>query len=234
MLLLGALFFAVDRARRAPDARRIVVDAAVVRAVELDHERRVGKPPTERERAELVERWIDEEVRVREAERLGLARGDVIVRRRLLQKMDLVLDQTSRLDPHAPPRTVSVERVTVEHVFFARSRPRAEDDALAARASLAAGRDAATLGDPFPHGGRLAERTRGELTAVLGAAAGELWSARDGEWHGPLVGAAGLHVARVVSRATRDEPAPDAPDADVARRAAIARLRQSYVVEVRR
>ncbi|MCC6646607.1 MAG: hypothetical protein IT374_13675 [Polyangiaceae bacterium] len=234
MLLLGGLFFALDRAWRAPDARRVVVDAAVVRALELDHARRVGKPPTAREREQAIERWIDEEVRVREAERLGLARGDVIVRRRLVQKVDIVLDETTRLDPHAPPRVVPVERVTVEHVFLSRARPSVDSDAQAVLAALRQGREPGSLGDPFPHGGRLAERTETELGAVLGGAARELWRQRDGEWHGPLAGAAGVHVARVVTRAIRDEPAPGVPDQDAARRAAIARLRAGYVVEVRR
>lgn len=234
-LLLGGAFFAVDRALRPPDPRRIVVDAAVLRGVEADHQRRVGRAPSARERDELVERWIDEEVRVREAERLGLARGDVIVRRRLVQKMDQILDQTTRLEPHAPPRSVAVERITVDHVFLSSARPSAEADARAALAEVVVGRDPGALGDPFPHGARLRERTRTELASLLGArAADELWLAPDAAWRGPIVGAAGLHVARVVERVTREELESGAPDPDAARRAALARLRASYAIEVRR
>ncbi len=234
MLVLGACFFAVDRALSPPDPRRVVVDAAVRRGIELDLERRVGRAPTAREREEQVERFIDDEVRVREAERLGLARGDVIVRRRLVQKMDQILDQTSRLEAHAPPRVVSVERLTVEHVFFSSARANAESDARRALDEVVAGRDPAALGDPFPHGNRLRARTRAELATLLGPqAADELFAAPDAAWRGPIVGAAGLHLARVVERDTRDEPAPSAPDAEAARRDALLRLRARYVIEVR-
>ncbi len=234
MLLLGALLFAVDRARRAPDARRVIVDAGVLRAIDLDHRRRLGRAPTAQERAVLVERWIDEEVRVREAERLGLAQGDVIVRRRLLQKMDQILDQTARLDPHAPPRVVRVERLSVEHVFFSRGRGDAERDARDAAAALTAGTDPATLGDPFPLGATLRARTRAQLTSALGdAAAASLWSSPDDGWRA-VEGAAGWHAARVVGRTADEEREAGAADVEAARRDAQAKLRARYVVEVRR
>src|SRR4051812_42950996 len=90
-LAIGALLFMLHARLHPPGGERIVVSSAFLDALRQDHARRTGHPPTADEERGLVERHVDEEVLYREALALGLDRGDVIVRRRLIQKMEFVI-----------------------------------------------------------------------------------------------------------------------------------------------
>ena len=71
------------------EARRtITLDAAFVDGLEA---RAVGRTGRTVDRASVERAWIREEVLVREARALGFDRGDPVVRRRLVQKMEIWL-----------------------------------------------------------------------------------------------------------------------------------------------
>src|SRR5262249_43151012 len=138
---LGVVLFALHARLQPRD--RIVISSAFVEALRQDHARRTGKPPTPEEERGLVERYVDEEVLDREALALGLDRGDVIVRRRLVQKMEFVTrdaapageptdaDLQRLLDAH-PERYGGPGVMSFRHVFLARDR---RGDALGADAA---------------------------------------------------------------------------------------------------
>src|SRR5215471_5929754 len=90
--VLGALLFALQTRYAASSGRRIVVDASMLRGLRQDFLRRTGSMPDAAEEAALVEQYLDNEVLVREALALGLDRGDMIVRRRLVQKMEFLAE----------------------------------------------------------------------------------------------------------------------------------------------
>src|SRR6185295_8872661 len=83
-----------------PRGRQIVLSESIIHGLRQDHLRRNGALPTASEEAALVQRYIDNEVLYREALALGLDRGDIIVRRRLVQKMEFL---TEGIDPIATP-----------------------------------------------------------------------------------------------------------------------------------
>ena len=103
-LLLGAGIFAVylwlgDEDAGVPD-RRIVVSEAQVEQMAMLWAKRWSRPPTAQELRGLVDARVREEVLYREALALGLDRDDTIVRRRLAQKMEfLIEDLTGRGEP---------------------------------------------------------------------------------------------------------------------------------------
>src|SRR5262245_9650785 len=128
--VLGAAIFAVYRAV-APPARpttTIVLTEAMVDGLRQDYLRRTGTPPSPEEATALIDRFVDSEVLYREALALGLDRGDIIVRRRLVQKMEFLTEglepidaPTDRelqayLDAHAA-RYAQPARVALTHVF---------------------------------------------------------------------------------------------------------------------
>jgi peptidyl-prolyl cis-trans isomerase C len=251
-LVLGVALLAVERRALPAGGREIVVDAAAVRGLAADHERRTGLPPTPAEQAALVTRWLEDEALYREALALGLDRGDVIVRRRLVQKMELL---TEDLEPVPAPddatlaawlaahadRYAAPLRVSLEHVFVAGAHPEA---ARALGARLAAGADARALGDPFLHGRTFAARTTGELARVFGDGFARAAAALPaGTWSAPIRSSYGLHLVRVTARdaggpaalaAVRDAVARDwtAAEREQANRAARARVRARYRVTV--
>lgn len=95
--LIGALIFAADRwwlpGGDAGRETRIVVDAARLKALEGNFQRTWRRPPDERERRELIDEYVREEVLNREAGYLGLDRDDTVVRRRLRQKMEFLAEE---------------------------------------------------------------------------------------------------------------------------------------------
>ncbi len=175
--VLAVLLLAVQQRFLRPAPRqRIVVSPDVVRGLRQDFVRRTGGEPAPAEAAALLERYLDNEVLYREALAQGLDRGDIIVRRRLIQKMEFVLEASEPiaapsdaelqqyLDTHAE-RYAMRDRVALTHVFVGTDRhgEAAESQAAALQAQLAAGADPTTLGDPFLRGREFKLYTETEL-----------------------------------------------------------------------
>ena len=85
----------------ATDAsRRITMTAADIQFLAGSWQRRWQRPPTEQELRGLVDARVREEVLYREAVAVGLDRNDIVVRRRMVQKMELLSQDLALLvDP---------------------------------------------------------------------------------------------------------------------------------------
>jgi peptidyl-prolyl cis-trans isomerase C len=257
-VLLGVVVFAVHRwVAPPPRGNRIVVSEAILRGLRQEHLRQNGALPSPEEEAALIQRFVDNEILYREAIAQGLDRGDLIVRRRLVQKMEFVLDGE---DPIAAPTDAELQaylqahaeryavaaRVALTQVFVSTDQHGADAERIAAelRAQLAGGADPSALGDPFLRGREFPQRTEREVAGIFGAPfAAQVMTLPIGEWSGPLRSSYGLHVVRVSERRTGRQPALREVRAAVLRdweeerRAAVnahalARLRQRYVVSV--
>ncbi|MBL9088238.1 MAG: peptidyl-prolyl cis-trans isomerase [Planctomycetia bacterium] len=213
-LLLGAALFAVygwagggaARDVRRPEVRVVEADVTWLRETWT---RQWLREPTDDEMRRLVTEHLQEQLLAREAREMGLDEDDVYVRRRLAQKVDFVLADTSRLaEPtddelrafHAARAAwfSGATRTTFTHVFFTDAH-RAE--AVAARARLEAGGNPFDLGDPILVDAEQREVTREDVAAQFGAAfAAALAALPVGGWHGPIESGYGLHVVRVASR----------------------------------
>ena len=94
-LILGAVIFAaysfVTRHKTDKPGEIVVTQAAIENLV-TGFTRTWQRPPTEDELQGLVRDYIREEAAYREALALGLDRDDMIVRRRLRQKLEFVSD----------------------------------------------------------------------------------------------------------------------------------------------
>jgi peptidyl-prolyl cis-trans isomerase C len=257
-LVLGAAVLALYRSvAPAEPGRQIVLSEDALRGLRQEHLRRTGVPPTPEEEKALIDRFVDNEVLYREALALGLDRGDIIVRRRLIQKMEFLSEATDSgaeptdrelqawIDAH-PERYTIAERVALTQVFAASDRHGDELPAFAARLhdELAGGADPSQLGDPFLRGRAFALSSERELAGVFGPGfAHRVMSLPSGAWSEPIASSYGLHLVRIDER----RPAERSPVADVraavrrdlldARRAAASRralddLRKHYDVRI--
>jgi peptidyl-prolyl cis-trans isomerase C len=235
-LALGAALFALHAAVAPRPADHLEITAAFVDALRAEQRERSGRLPTDAETRGLVERHVGEELLYREALALGLDRGDVIVRRRLVQKMELLARASVREPTDAelaahlaahPDRFRAAEAVSFRHVFVSRDRHGAAAAAKADEllAALRGGADPATLGDPFVAGSSFARRTRADLESTFGAPFAEAALAAPlAGWSGPIASTYGLHL---VHASARDGTAP--PDLAAAR----ARVREDLLTERR-
>lgn len=197
-----------------------MITGAFVEGLRAQARARGGTPEATTDEV-LVASFVRDEVLYREAVARGLEDGDPIVRRRLVQAMELVL--TTELDVPTPDDAAleafltahpsDFERpgmTSLEHVYFARG-PGDAARAAAALEALAAGAEPETLGDPFLPGRSIGPATAARIDATFGPGlSAALTEIELHEWAGPIEGAYGLHLVRVRSRedahlATLDE-----------------------------
>jgi parvulin-like peptidyl-prolyl cis-trans isomerase-like protein len=257
VLVLGVLVFTIHRAVAPPRAsQEIVVSASALDGMREDFRRRTGHLPSPSEEQAMVDAYVGDEILVREGLSLGLDRGDIIVRRRLIQKMEFLLESSEPVPPptdaelaaylaaHAD-RYGSPARVSFTHVFVATSRG-GDGAARSAvlKAELDGGADPGTLGDPFLRGRDFRVQSQAELAGIFGAAfAAEVARLPEGAWSAPIRSSFGWHVIRVSEKRAATAPTLAAVrerverDWRAERRATLdaearARLRARYVVRV--
>ena len=178
-------------------------------------EAQMGRPPTPKELDGLIEQFIREEAYFREAKRLSLDEGDIIVRRRLVQKLRFLTEDIATGQPPAQTdlraffdanseRYRQPARYSFSHRYFSTDRRQnARADAESARA------DAEILGDPFMLQRSYAARSAREIGNLFGTAFAEgLAALEPGDaWQGPIASAYGWHLVRLEARSSAYLPA---------------------------
>jgi PPIC-type PPIASE domain len=173
------------------------------------------RPPSEDELKGLVAGYLKEELLAREARALKLDENDTIVRRRLAQKMEFLVQDTAqlaepgedelrRLHDSQRARFQSTARITFTHIYFNRDRrgARAEADARAALQRLAqAGTNAAELGDRFLAQYDFNDADEQAVAGVLGQEfARQVFGLDVSKWQGPVESGYGLHLVRIAKK----------------------------------
>jgi hypothetical protein len=170
------------------------------------------RPPTQEELRSLVRESLREELLSREARAMGLDENDLIVRRRLAQKLEFLVQDTSRLAEPTdddlrrfydanPDRFQARPKVSFTQVYF--SRERRKDAAGDAKAGLAELSHSPPTARPSDMGDHLLDPEM--LDADAQTVAGQLgkefaravFALPPGAWHGPIESGYGLHLVRV-------------------------------------
>lgn len=220
-LVAGGLLFGVygwlngDRDMSAPRVVRIT--PAEMNWLKESWTRQWQRPPNEQEFRGLVDGYLKEVLLAREAKEMGLDEDDTIVRRRLAQKMEfLVQDTLQQTEPgeeelrafydKARERFQAPARVSFTHIYFNRER-RGERAAVDARSALlqlskpGAGPNPAELGDRFLGQYDFAAVDEQAVASALGPAfASQVFAATPGNWQGLIESGFGLHLVRVTEQ----------------------------------
>ena len=225
-LLLGVAIFGGHRlvtGGRATAPDEIVVTQGRIDALTAAFTRTWQRPPTASERDGLIRDYIREEVYAREAIALGLDKDDVVIRRRLRQKLEFVSDDiAARASPTdsalAAYLAANAERyrksatLSFRQVYLNPDRHRATlaRDAETLHAQLQALRspdDAAELGDATMLEHRFESVGVAELERRFGRAFTEaVASLPTGSWRGPLESGYGMHFVLVTGRVAGASP----------------------------
>lgn len=228
-LLIGAGVFVLYALMQDDETRTITVTPAQVERFAALWRTQTGRTPSDAEMRALIDDHVREEILVREARRLRLDEGDVIVRRRLAQKLSLLSDDVSHLAaPDEAALVAYFEKhrqryatpavITFSHIYFS---PDQREDAAADAARILATLDPdawRTTGDPFMLGRTYAYANplRVQKDFGDGFAAAVMAMPADGTWRGPVESGYGFHLVRVDAHA----PAQGADYASVASRVA--------------
>ncbi len=193
---------------------RIVITQGVVDDLVTQHVAAKGREPSSTELTRLIESYVHDEILYREGARLGLDRDDIVVKRRVRQKIEMIAeeDAATRAPTDADLSAYLVANqarfaqpaiLTFEQVFIGESASgRGVVHAVAVtREALRKGGDPEDLGKPtlLPH---RVTRTPADLVARdFGASfAAALEKAPLGEWVGPIDSSFGAHYVRVSDR----------------------------------
>jgi hypothetical protein len=219
-LLIGAglfvLYSLLNRGERdAP--LDIVVSEARVEALAENFARTWMRPPTAQEMRGLIDDYVAEEVYYREAVAMGLDRDDLVIRRRLRQKMEFISADVAAATPptdaqlqayleqHAE-KFLMPPRLAFRQVYFSTgSRGEgAAHDAEKLLAELGAGRgpaDPLEAGDPTLLPPTMEAAAPQDIADAFGREfAAAIEEAPLGQWSGPIPSGFGMHVVKVDRR----------------------------------
>lgn len=207
--LAGIALFGLFRLLGPTPTDEIVVSADTIERLRSQQLRRLGREPNDAELDAAIRAWADAEMLYREAKALGLDRGDPIVRRRLMQKMQFLFEEAE-----APPEPTDAEleqwiaanrerfeqapRLSFTHVFAASSSRVTPEAKLAEiEQALVEGADPATLGEAFVMGQEITAKTVAELNRQFGSQFGDKLDALSQERADPS-GSKGWHRLRSI------------------------------------
>ncbi|MBR0791902.1 peptidyl-prolyl cis-trans isomerase [Bradyrhizobium manausense] len=172
------------------------------------------RPPRPEEMRGLVTDYSDELLLAREARALGLEDNDVIVRRRLAQKLTFLVQDTAR---RAEPSDADLQqfyaahaehfrsdaRISLRQLYFnPQQRADARSDAISALQQLRGdGTLSTVLGDRLLLEGDFRDETEQSLSAAFGGGfARAVFALEPGAWSGPIQSGYGLHLVQVSAR----------------------------------
>ncbi len=212
-LLIGAVLFAGLSGVQALRRPVVSIDAQDLNQLAAYWEIQMQRPPNKAELRKIIADRIDEELLAREALRLGLDKGDMIIRRRLAQKMAFATEDTAVAEPSeaqlrayyakTADRYAAPARVAFQQVFFSGDRPKGGAEKAAAQALERAeegGREDPT-GDPFLFPLAYDDVSVQDLLRDYGPAfVKTLETAPVGAWTGPVLSPYGWHIVKVTAR----------------------------------
>jgi hypothetical protein len=228
-LALGAVLFGLHGLvgnRRAEAPEKIVVSASQVANLGDAFVRTWRRPPNEQELQGLIEDYIRDEVFYREGRAAGLDRDDVIIRRRVRQKMEFLADDASVPEPSDeqlaaylaanPERFRAEDQLTFHQIFLSAARRANTIDSdskqiasVLARADGAA--EATVLGDPFLLGEEFRDVSPSKLTSIFGESFAKQISVMEKDrWQGPISSGFGQHFVFISERVSGNLPPLDA------------------------
>ena len=215
-LLIGIALFGAYRWMSPGDSGRgrIVITQGVVDDLVTQHVAARGREPSATELNHLIESYVRDEILYREGVKLGLERDDIVVKRRVRQKIEMIAEEDASTQTPTDAdlsayllanqaRFVQPAILTFEQVFIGESTsgPGVVHTVAVTREALRNGADPEELGKPtlLPYRmiltpADLVARDFGESFAAA------LEKVPVGEWAGPIDSSFGAHYVRVSHR----------------------------------
>lgn len=214
-LLLGALLFAVYGLMSGPSGSardEILITAGRIENLAAIYEKTWQRAPTRKELQGLVNDFLREEVTYREGLAMGLDQDDTIIRRRMRQKFEFIVDgQAEAFEPTEEDLQVYLEqqvddfrlepRYTFQQVYL---NPNNYGTNVVAKSkdiiqqASEPGADLSLLGNRSMLQSAVKDRSASDVDRLFGRGfAAALAEQPIGQWCGPLSSGYGLHVVMI-------------------------------------
>ncbi|WP_428410397.1 peptidyl-prolyl cis-trans isomerase [Hyphococcus sp.] len=224
-MIAGAVLFLVNSLVNGGDeptpTYEITVSEGRIRQLAESYRLLSGRFPSETELQALVDDFIQEEIAYREAVAMGLDADDTIVRRRMRQKLDFLVEDTAageepteeelkawfvdHADLYRLPRRISFRHILANGDARGDS---AEKGAAAFLSALEAGAEPGGLGDASMLPEALPLTTQQGVAALFGEDfAATVFETHNEEWFGPVTSPFGAHAVLILSREAARSPA---------------------------
>jgi hypothetical protein len=224
-LLIGLLLFLLYGKAASPsrEGNRITVDRTVVAALAGQFQATWSRPPTPVELKGLVDSYVRDEILYREGVALGLAKDDPVIKRRVRQKLEVLIEEegksgpasdaelTAYLDKNAAkfrmPPVLSFDQVLFEPANYG---DKLESAVTASLAALNKGATPESQGRRSMLPVHVESSPLDQVVRDFGADFGKtLESAPVGQWMGPVRSGFGVHLVRIRERKPGYLPALD-------------------------
>ena len=215
--ILGILILTADLVFNDENEDKITIFESEINSLIGTWVNQVGREPTIQEVDGIIKQLLDEEILYREAIKLGLDKNDIIIKRRLAQKIgflrqeaDSSLPSEKEVNDFYNQNTKKYfvdKRITFSHIYFSESK---DQEAKAARALnlIRSGTTETDFGEPFLLGKNFSSKSIAEIERSFGK---EFSRVVQGiipqEWSGPLNSEYGSHLIFVNSISESFTPA---------------------------
>jgi hypothetical protein len=212
-LLLGGLIFILyglfSEKGRAHD--EILISTGQQNNLVNTFARTWQRPPTPDEFKALLDDYVRQEIAYREGQAMGLDRDDIIIRRRMRQKLELLAEDVASLsvpsdeqlqefmEQHAEDFILDPV-ISLRHIYFSPDRRgtdtrRDAEQVLSEIAGQAPEGEPRLLGDPLPLPFDIRQMRESEIARTFGRVFTDgLDGLHTGQWSGPVESGFGLHL----------------------------------------
>ena len=216
---LGAVIFIANGVLHpaAPnDDKRIEVTRADVDRIRALYAQQWGGEAGTGDMPNLLDNFVRSEILFREGAALGLGTDDSVLRNRIVQKMEFLLQDASAIQQPTDAAMAAYltaheaawrvpEQLSFTHIFFSKSLrgDKAEADARAALEKMKSGAANASGGDPFMLTAESQPQSHDAIATNYGRAFADSLFAlppSSAGWQGPISSAFGFHLVQVTRR----------------------------------
>ncbi len=218
-LLLGALLFLLYGIveKREVEQGKIVVTQGKIEQLASTFTRTWQRSPTQEELEGLIRDYVREEVYCRQALALGLDREDIVIRRRLRQKMEFLTDDVAaQMEPtdaqlnaylkqHSgafrTERSFSFKQVYLNPEKHGKQLAQDAAQLLTKLNQSKDQTDLASMGDSFLLDSRFESATESQISKQFGEQfVAKLSELTPGKWEGPIESGYGAHLVLISER----------------------------------
>lgn len=212
-LLIGGLFYILNNwlvKKSIPEEKKIEISTSQIQQIAAQFSKTWMRQATDEELQALINDHIRDEVYYREAIGMGLDNNDAVIRRRMRQKLEMLLNDMAAT--RVPSDQVLTNFMNENEEKFSKDpvisfqqiylnpdkRSDIKSDALSILEDLKNGKNSEELGDATMLGYAFSEYTQNEIARQFGDEfANNIVKLGVGDWQGPVRSGLGFHLVKI-------------------------------------